>query len=235
MAITLVGSEWGVKTTSAVASVNLPAHTITVGNDILIAVVGARATAPQDVTPSDGNNTYTLVQGITQGAIRVEVWRATITTGGSTTITLTPSGGVGNSGMCGSAWEFNGLAASPLNDTAISNNASNTSLDTNTSATTAQGNELIFVAAGTRSGIQVYSAQTFIPSTTPTIGSTWLATGATCSMQAAWEIQGVSTGTAEYTATLGTSSAWGASLATFESAVAAVIEANPLRYAYGAN
>lgn len=213
MAITQVGSEWGVQTTATQTTLNLPSHSVTSGNAIVIATLGRSGTAPANVTPTDSRgNTYNKVGDIGNGVLRLQVYRATVGTGGATVITLTSST---TSGMAASAWEFNGLGAT-LNDISITgfSASSNNNPTIGPSGNTAAANELVFAVAANSSGTTAFSAQAFSPSTSPTIGSTWNTTGATCSLQAAWELSGA-IGTQSYQATTSTTVVWNAILVTF--------------------
>lgn len=215
MAITQVGSEWGVQTTSTNTTLNLPSHSVTAGNAILVATSGRSSVAPTNVTPTDSKgNTYTKVADVGNGVLRLQLWRATVGTGGATVITLTSST---TSGMAASAWEFNGLSATSVKDISITSlsASSNNNPVIGPSGNTAAANELVFAVAANSSGTTAFSGQTFSPSTSPTLGSTWNTTGATCSLQAAWELSGA-IGTQSYQATTSTTVVWNAILVTFQ-------------------
>jgi len=218
--ITLVGSEWGKLDTAALGSTTLPAHGITVGNDIIIATQ-ARSTVslPTAVTPSDTVNTFHLIVGVNfiSTNTRLELWRATITTGGSQTITVTPNV---SADITASAWEFNGLVPYGTSASDITASNTNTTLfPTVTSGATNFANELVFAAAGGPNPGQTLGSQAFTPSTSITVGSTWQSTGTSLAnvLQAAWEIEGGSTGTQQYACTI-TNSPWAVVLATFKKA-----------------
>lgn len=204
------------------ASVGLPAHNVTAGNSCVIATVGRKAAAPTAVTPSDNfGNTWVKIDGVTQNTVcRQETWRCdNLNTTGSMTITITPTGG--NSGMCGSAWEFSGMDTSTDKDVSA-NVAIATGAATLTTGATNFGNELIFAAVSATGGTSTFSAQAFTPNTSATIGSVWNATGTTCSLQSAWEIEGGSTGTQKYVATVtAPGSGVGEIIGTFKAAAAA--------------
>src|SRR5580658_3761191 len=146
MAISAIGAEWGVATTAAVASITLPAHTFVVGADVFVFAVGR--TPATLVTPSDGSNTYHQIGSTIDGTsstIIGTLWRTTVTTGGSLTITLTPTGG--NSGMCGSAWQFGGLipyGTSQVDlDVTAASSSNSTAIVVGPTGTSAQPNELV--------------------------------------------------------------------------------------------
>lgn len=219
--IELIGAEWGVATTAAVASINLPAHNVVAGDDIVIATLGRKATAPTAVTPSDGVNTYTVVPGttISNSTILLQLWRARALTTAAITIQLTPAGG--NSGMCGSAWEFRGLMnpTTSLHDLGISASSgggNSAAVSIGPSGTSTWPFELVFAAAGDSGTPGSFSAQTFTPATTRTTGTLWGATTSTCYLQVSWQIMGNAPSTEKFTATASTTTLWNAALATFE-------------------
>lgn len=214
----VVGSEWNsTPTAGAVASVGMAVHSVTAGHDVL-AVASCRAgTLPTTCVPTDSNgNAWSLVASIQSTNVLTVIYRSTIAVGkdGNTTITWTPNA---NAGIVSGAVEVSGLDPTSLVDVFSMNDASTgTAIDSLATATpTTVAKDFILGVLGAGSGIVVWSAQAFHPSTSPTTGNTESATGTTVSQQIAYEVA-TATGTQEYTGTSAPTGQWTAGIAAFK-------------------
>src|SRR5450759_2582197 len=101
---TKVGTFWGAGDTADHATFALPARTIgTTGNIILVFAEtrSAAATNFTSLVPTDGTNTYTLLQAVAvSSATYSSVYWAKTLGAGPYTITLTPSANGTTSGQC---------------------------------------------------------------------------------------------------------------------------------------
>jgi hypothetical protein len=222
-----VGSEFGYKSTAAVSSATLQGvPTLTVGNDLIIDLIGRAAVAPTSLVPSDGSNTYQLIDSVVGGTgVFHARYRARITTGGSITIQVTCSEPCG---LTVSGQQFSGMIdpGTSLYDQTAHASGTGSEPSVVTAGNTSAANELVWAGIGTRNNQPVtISAQTFTPSTTPTINQQWTATGSNVSLdaQTAWEVSGATHGTQEYAVNLSPDAGpWTAIISTFEAATSSV-------------
>ena len=204
MAITRIQGTTG--TTGATFPTTLAttafAGTATVGNTIVVALMidGLAATAPTTMTDNKAN-VYTRRSTVFLVNVdQVDVWTAPITTGGTGLIVT--AGAIGGTTAAIIVEEWSGLVtATPLDQQITGNNTATTALSIGPTATTANANDLIWLAFGastatgtttTATGFSNATLKVSSPSTLYVQSKVVAATGAqsaatTLSVSVAWE------------------------------------------------
>ncbi len=223
------GPKRGTSTSSTI-SVTL-SNTPTSG-DVLIAVIGTDLTStnfnqPSTITISSISQTGVtwtkqVVQTDSGGsyfawyAADVEIWLGTVSSGASTSVTITLSGSA-NGGAVADIGEYSGIATSPLDKTAVNpSSTASTSTTTGTTTTTSQASELWIGGVTVEAG----ATQSSSNSQPPTNGFTLSDGSAYNSAMSVAYLQNIvsATGTASSGTTTTSSNRYVGCIATFKAA-----------------
>ena len=215
-----IGAAWSNKSSADVASLALPAQTVTIGDLIYVVGTAAAGSAPTSLVPSDGSNTYTLLQSGTSSTLFASVYWAKAVATASITITMTPSA---SATVAALAIELRAQdATAPVDASNVSTGTSTGgSAFANTTATATYGSDLALGSVHWL-GASVLSAQTFTPAGTGQNNETTVsATGAHACSVALSEVVEAASGSQSFQATLAGSVAYAAVLAAITGSITA--------------
>jgi Fibronectin type III domain len=222
-AVTQDGSSWGNLMTANAATLVLPAHTLVVGEVVIVCIGDRVSTATTITSVTDAlSNTYTRQAFKTSSPLRGEVWTCNVTTGGSTAITITPASTVSECSAVASQWI--GLANGTV-DTFVGNGGTAPTTSTATAAASTAGDLVIgmTVALGNGAPTPALSAQAFTagagsdtPFHVPDLSEQ--STGGNAVLVQVSETLAGSTGTQQYSASITGTGAWLNMVASFQAA-----------------